>query len=106
MSSRPPAPAASPAAAPPASACAFYYEAFSPGRYTCFLGEDTRLPMMYIPDCLKCTLDLMEADFGRLNHHANFNVTAMSFTAGEIAAEIRKHIPSFEGPYEPDSRPP
>ena len=85
-------------------AVAIFYDAVMRGRYTCFLREDTRLPMMYIPDCLKCTLDLMEADFGRLNHHANFNVTAMSFTAGEIAAEIRKHIPSFECRYEPDSR--
>jgi nucleoside-diphosphate-sugar epimerase len=85
-------------------AVAIYYEAVKHGRYTCFLREDTRLPMMYMPDCLKCTLDLMEADFGRLNHHANFNVTAMSFTAGELAAEIRRHIPSFECRYEPDFR--
>jgi nucleoside-diphosphate-sugar epimerase len=85
-------------------AVAIYYEAVKHGRYTCFLREDTRLPMMYMPDCLKCTLDLMEADFGRLNHHANFNVTAMSFTAGELAVEIRRHIPSFESHYEPDFR--
>jgi nucleoside-diphosphate-sugar epimerase len=85
-------------------AVAIYYEAVKRGRYTCFLREDTRLPMMYMPDCLKCTLDLMDADFARLKHHSNFNVTAMSFTAGELAAEIRKHIPSFECRYEPDFR--
>ena len=85
-------------------AVAIYYEAVKVGRYTCFLREDTRLPMMYMPDCLKCTLDLMEADFGRLRHHSNFNVTAMSFTAGELAAEIRKHIPSFVCEYVPDFR--
>ena len=85
-------------------AVAIYYEAVKHGRYTCFLREDTRLPMMYMPDCLKCTLDLMDADFGRLKHHAGFNVTAMSFSAGELAAEIRKHVPGFEVRYEPDFR--
>lgn len=85
-------------------AVAIYYEAVKHGRYTCFLREDTRLPMMYMPDCLKCTLDLMEADFGGLRHHSNFNVTAMSFTAGELAAEIRRHIPAFACRYEPDFR--
>ena len=75
-------------------AVAIFYEAVRTGRYTCFLHEDTRLPMMYMPDCLKCTLDLMDADFSRLRHHSDFNVTAMSFTAGELAAEIRKHIPA------------
>jgi len=85
-------------------AVAIFYEAVKYGRYTCFLREDTRLPMMYMPDCLKCTLDLMDADFARLEHHASFNVTAMSFTAGELAAEIRRHMPAFECRYEPDFR--
>ena len=85
-------------------AVAIFYDAVRTGRYTCFLREDTRLPMMYMPDCLKCTLDLMDADFARLKHHSNFNVTAMSFSAGELAAEIRKHIPSFEVSYAPDFR--
>ena len=85
-------------------AVAIFYEAVKDGRYTCFLREDTRLPMMYMPDCLKCTLDLMGTDTGKLKHHSNFNVTAMSFSAGELAAEIRKHIPSFECRYEPDFR--
>jgi nucleoside-diphosphate-sugar epimerase len=85
-------------------AVAIFYEAVKHGRYTCFVREDTRLPMMYMPDCLKCTINLMEADFGRLRHHANFNVTAMSFTAGELAAEIRKRIPSFVCDYKPDFR--
>ena len=85
-------------------AVAIFYEAVRRGRYACFLREDTRLPMMYMPDCLKCTLDLMEADVSRLRHHAGFNVTAMSFSAGELAAEIRKHVPAFEVRYEPDFR--
>jgi len=81
-----------------------FYETVKRGRYTCFLREDTRLPMMYMPDCLKCTIELMEADFSRLKHHSNFNVTAMSFTAGELAAEIKKRVPSFSCEYKPDFR--
>lgn len=85
-------------------AVAIFHEAVKSRRYTCFVNEATRLPMMYMPDCLKCTLGLMEADFSRLRHHADFNVTAMSFSAGELAAEIRKHIPGFVCEYEPDFR--
>ncbi|MCJ7586816.1 MAG: L-threonine 3-dehydrogenase, partial [Candidatus Aminicenantes bacterium] len=59
---------------------------------------------MYMPDCLKSIVDLMDADSGRLKHHSNFNVTAMSFSAGELAAEIRKHIPGFVCAYKPDFR--
>ncbi len=85
-------------------AVAIYYEAVARGRYTCFVREDTVLPMMYMPDCIKATLDLMEAETGRLKHHADFNLAAMSFSAGELAAEIKRHIPEFECEYKPDSR--
>ncbi len=85
-------------------AVAIFYEAVKNKRYTCFLRPDTRLPMMYMPDCLKATLDLMEADFSRLKHHADFNIAAMSFSAEELAAEIKKHIPEFTVAYEPDYR--
>ena len=82
-------------------AVAIFYDAVRSGRYTCFVKEDTSLPMMYMPDCLKSIVDLMDADISRLRHHSNFNVTAMSFTAGELAAEIRKHIPGFVCEYAP-----
>lgn len=81
-----------------------FYEAIKQKKYTCFVRAETRLPMMYMPDCLKATLQLMEADFSRLIHHAGFNVAAMSFSAGELAAEIKKHIPEFECTFEPDYR--
>jgi nucleoside-diphosphate-sugar epimerase len=81
-----------------------YFEAVKNKKYTCFVKENTRLPMMYMPDCLKAALDLMEADFSRLKHHSGFNVTAMSFSAGELAAEIKKYIPEFTCEYEPDFR--
>ncbi|MBM3285157.1 MAG: L-threonine 3-dehydrogenase [Candidatus Aminicenantes bacterium] len=85
-------------------AVAIFFEAVKNKSYKCFLKEDTRLPMMYMPDCLKATFDLMEADFSKLKHHNDFNVTAMSFSAGELAAEIKKHIPEFTVTYEPDFR--
>jgi nucleoside-diphosphate-sugar epimerase len=81
-----------------------YYKAIEEGKYTCFLKENTRLPMMYMPDCIKSTIDLMEADFDKLEHHGDFNVGSMSFSAGELAAEIRKHVPGFKVTYEPDFR--
>lgn len=79
-----------------------YYEAIRHRRYECFVREDTVLPMMYMPDCIKATIDLMEADAKRLKHRADYNVTAMSFSAGELAAEIKKHVPEFVVTYRPD----
>ncbi len=85
-------------------AVAIYFEAVKNKRYTCFVREDTRLPMMYMPDCIKATIDLAEADLGKLKHHSDFNVGAMSFSAGELAASIKKQIPEFTCSYEPDFR--
>ena len=85
-------------------AVAIYFEAVKNKRYTCFVREDTRLPMMYMPDCIKSTIDLAEADLGKLKHHSDFNVGAMSFSAGELAASIKQHIPEFTCSYEPDFR--
>jgi nucleoside-diphosphate-sugar epimerase len=85
-------------------AVAIFFEAVKNKKYTCYLREDTRLPMMYMPDCLKATLDLMDADSSKLKHHNDFNVTAMSFSAGELAAEIKKHIAEFTCDYKPDFR--
>jgi len=81
-----------------------FYEAIKNKKYTCFVKEDTVLPMMYMPDCIKGTVDLMEADISKLKHHCDFNLSSMSFSAGELAAEIKKHIPNFKCKYEPDFR--
>jgi nucleoside-diphosphate-sugar epimerase len=81
-----------------------YYAAVKNKKYVCFVKEDTKLPMMYMPDCLKSTIDLFQADFSKLKHHTDFNVGAMSFTVGELAASIKKYIPEFEIFYEPDFR--
>jgi len=81
-----------------------FYEATKKKRYTCFVREDTVLPMMYMPDCLKSTIDLMEADPAKVKRHDSYNLAGMSFSAGELAAEIKKHIPEFKCDYKPDFR--
>lgn len=81
-----------------------FYEAIRHKQYTCFVREDTVLPMMYMPDCIRATIMLMEADLSRLKHHTDFNLAGLSFSAGELAAEIKKHIPEFVCRYEPDFR--
>lgn len=79
-----------------------FYEAIRHRHYTCFLKPDTRLDMMYMPDAMKAAIEVMEADPGKLAHRNAFNVTAMSFTPEEIAAEIRKHVPGFVIDYKVD----
>jgi nucleoside-diphosphate-sugar epimerase len=79
-----------------------FHEAIRHNHYTCFLEPDTRLDMMYMPDALKAAIGVMEADPARLVHRNAFNVTAMSFTPEELAAEIRKHIPDFRLDYHVD----
>jgi len=81
-----------------------FYEAVKNKRYTCFVKKDTVLPMMYMPDCIKATIELMNAQLSSLRHHSDFNVTAMSFSASELAEEIKKHIPDFVCEYKPDFR--
>jgi len=81
-----------------------FYEAIRSKRYTCFVKENTVLPMMYMPDCLKATMDLMEADPSRVKRHDGYNLAGTSFSAGELAAEIKKYIPEFKCDYRPDFR--
>lgn len=85
-------------------AVAIFYEAIKKKLYTCFVREDTVLPMMYMPDCLKATIDLMEADPSRVKRHDSYNLAGMSFSAGELVAEIKKYIPEFKCDYKPDFR--
>ncbi|MDG6910492.1 MAG: hypothetical protein JRN08_09005, partial [Nitrososphaerota archaeon] len=81
-----------------------FYSALEKGSYTCFLGEHTTLPMMYMPDALRATIEIMEADGSRVKLHTGYNLAAMSFSPAELAAEIRKQIPSFRVTYVPDRR--
>jgi nucleoside-diphosphate-sugar epimerase len=79
-----------------------FYQALRYKHYSCFLGADTRLDMMYMPDAIRATIQLMEADPARLRFRNAYNVTAMSITPAELAAEIRKHVPAFAIDYHVD----
>ena len=81
-----------------------FHEALQNKKYTCFLKEDTYLPMMYMPDAIRATIELMEAPAASITVRTSYNVSAMSFSPAEIAAAIRKHIPEFQVSYEPDYR--
>jgi len=81
-----------------------FYEALKTGHYEFFVRPDTVLPMMYMPDCIRATIELMEADFDKLKHHCDFNLAGMSFSAEELALEIKKHIPDFTYDFRPDFR--
>ena len=83
-------------------AVAIYYDAIQFNKFKCFVKEETTLPMMYMPDCIKAVLDLLEAPFEKLKHHTNFNVGSMSFNVKELVESIRKYKPNFEIIYEPD----
>ncbi|MER2048853.1 MAG: L-threonine 3-dehydrogenase [Solibacillus sp.] len=79
-----------------------YYKAILEGRYTSYIAEGTYMDMMYMPDALQAIVDLMEADPTKLVHRNAFNISAMSFEPSQIAAEIKKHIPSFTMDYDVD----
>ena len=80
-----------------------YHEAIKQKYYKCFLSADTMLPMMYMPDCIKSTMMLMEAPNEKLNSRV-YNVTGCSFSPREQAESIKKKIPQCEIEYEPDFR--
>lgn len=81
-----------------------YHEALESAHYTCFLKADTYLPMMYMPDAIQATLNLMQAPASSISVRTSYNISGMSFSPKEIAASIQKHIPGFEMAYEPDYR--
>ncbi|MCJ8167206.1 NAD-dependent epimerase/dehydratase family protein [Pontibacter sp. E15-1] len=81
-----------------------YHKALEGETFECFLSENTYLPMMYMPDALKATLDLMHAPAAQISVRDSYNLGAMSFSPEEITASIRKHIPDFEIIYKPDAR--
>jgi nucleoside-diphosphate-sugar epimerase len=72
--------------------------------YECFLKEDTYLPMMYMPDAIRSTIELMEAPASSIKVRTSYNLSGMSFSPKEIFEEIKKHAPDFDIVYQPDSR--
>ena len=81
-----------------------FYKAIETKIYQCFLKEDTVLPMMYMPDALRATIELMETDAKNVKVRSSYNIAAMSFSPREIANEIKKHISKFKIEYKPDFR--
>ena len=81
-----------------------FYDAISEQKYKCFLKEDTYLPMMYMPDAIRATIELMEAPIEKIKVRTSYNISGVSFSPKEIGAEIKKHIPDFQMSYEPDYR--
>lgn len=81
-----------------------FHEALKMGHYECFLSENTVLPMMYMPDAIKATLQIMEASSENVKIRGSYNVAGISFNPKGIADEIKKHIPGFTISYKPDFR--
>ncbi len=81
-----------------------FHQALKQGKYECFLKEDTALPMMYMEDAIRATIELMHAEGSKITIRSSYNLGGISFTPAEIAAAIRKHIPAFEISYAPDFR--
>jgi nucleoside-diphosphate-sugar epimerase len=81
-----------------------FHDAIDDKSYTCFLNENTYLPMMYMPDAIRATMELMEAPADKISVRTSYNISGISFSPAEIAASIKKHIPEFEMKYKPDYR--
>ncbi|HRG89622.1 MAG TPA: NAD-dependent epimerase/dehydratase family protein [Chitinophagales bacterium] len=81
-----------------------FFEAVANKKYECFLKEDTALPMMYMPDAIRGTIDLMEAPVEKISTRSGYNFSGFSIAPKDVVAEIRKHIPEFEVTYKPDFR--
>ena len=84
-------------------AIGIFYGALTTGKYQCFVSADTRLPMIYMDDAIKATLDIMDAPAESIKERTSYNLAAISFSATELAAEISKHCP-LEVEYKPDHR--
>ena len=81
-----------------------FHEAIMNGAYTSFLGPKSTLPMMYMPDAIRATIDLMEAPAEQVKERSSYNLAGISFSPDEIAVEVAKHIPGFKMSYAPDER--
>jgi len=85
-------------------AVSIYHDALQTGIHNCFLKDNTELPMLYMPDALKATLDIMHAPADQIKIRSSYNLAGMSFSPAEITAAIQQYIPNFKTEYNPDSR--
>lgn len=81
-----------------------FNDALEDKHYECFLKADTYLPMMYMPDAIRATIELMEAPEEKISIRTSYNISGMSFSPQEIANEIKLHVPDFTIGYKPDYR--
>ena len=81
-----------------------FYEAIKNKKYSCFLSENTYLPMMYMDDAIRATIELMQTPIENVKNRMSYNLSAISFSPKEIAEELKKHIPEFTISYSPDHR--
>lgn len=81
-----------------------FYKAVSHENYTCFLSENTRLPMMYMEDAINATVNIMQVDSSKIKVRSSYNLSAIDFTPTEVYEEIKKHYPDFKVTYSPDFR--
>jgi len=81
-----------------------FHKAITDGTFTSFLSKDSGLPMMYMDDAIKATIQIMQAPAEDVKIRSSYNLSAMSFTPAEIAEAIKKHYPEFTINYEPDFR--
>ena len=81
-----------------------YHKALKEGEYECFLSEETALPMMYMDDAIRATVEIMQSPTESIKIRSSYNLSGVSFTPAEIAKEIKKHIPDFTISYKPDFR--
>ena len=81
-----------------------YHKALENGTFECFLSEDTKLPMMYMDDAIRATIEIMQADNEKVKIRSAYNLAGISFTPAQIAEEIKKHLPNFTITYKPDFR--
>lgn len=85
-------------------AVSIYHDALKTGKHNCFLSENTELPMLYMPDALKATLDIMHAPSEKVKIRSSYNLAGMSFSPKQITESIQKFIPGFTSEYNPDRR--
>ena len=81
-----------------------FHESILKGKYECFLKGDTALPMMYMPDAIRATIELMESPTEKIKIRSSYNLAGISFAPKQITEEVTKHLPNFEMTYNADSR--
>jgi len=81
-----------------------YHEALKKASYTCFVNKDVKLPMMFMDDAIRATIELMDCNPEKISVRSSYNLAAMSFSPADISASIKKYIPNFKVSYNPDFR--